>query len=192
MSQVALAIHNYESTHGTLPPAVVYGPDGTPLLSWRVLILPYIEQEELYKQFHLDEPWDSPHNIRLLERMPTTYELPGRKKKLIPPHHTVCHVFVGKGTPFEPGRSLTLKDFPDGTSNTLLVVEAGEPVPWTKPEEITYDPKGPLPELRGYFNRGFRACVADASRRNVLHGKTADQLRAVITRNGGEQLGPDW
>jgi len=69
-------MHNYESTHGQMPPAVVYGSDGQALHSWRVLILPYIEQGELYRQFKLDEPWDSPHNIQLLPKMPRVYGPP--------------------------------------------------------------------------------------------------------------------
>src|SRR5947209_4748780 len=119
-------MHNYHDTHGQLPPAVVYGADGTPLYSWRVLILPYIEQQELYQQFHLDEPWDSPHNRALLPLMPRTYAAPGRKARLLPPYHTVIHVFVGQGAAFEGREGLRLPgDFPDGTSNTLLFVEAG-------------------------------------------------------------------
>jgi hypothetical protein len=188
-----LACHNYEAVHGTLPPAVVYGPDGTPLHSWRVLILPYIEQDPLYKQFRLEEPWDSPHNLTLLERMPMTYGPPSLKQRLVPPHHTICHVFVGRGTPFEgPGGLKFAEDFPDGTSNTLLFVEAGEPVPWTKPEDIPYDPAGPLPPLRGLFKDGFRACMADGSRRHVRYDTREDVLRAAITRNGGETLGLNW
>jgi len=147
----------------------------------------------LYDQFHLDEPWDSPHNVRLLDRMPSTYAPPRLKQSLVPPHHTVCHVFVGPGTAFEgrDGLKFTV-DFPDSTSNTLLFVEAGEPVPWTKPEEIVYDPAGPLPPLRGLFRDGFRACTADGSRRFVHSDITEGTLRAAITRNGGESLGPDW
>jgi len=117
------------SVHGTLQPAVVYGPDGQPLHSWRVLLLPYVEQEELYHEFRLDEPWNSENNIRLLERMPAVYAAPGYKKSRLPPHHTVCHVFIGPGTAFEGPRGLPWSDFPDGQSNTLLIVEAGEPVP---------------------------------------------------------------
>jgi hypothetical protein len=63
MKQLGLALHNYAAANGHLPPAVSRGPDGKPLLSWRVAILPYLEEEQLYKQFHQDEPWDSPHNI---------------------------------------------------------------------------------------------------------------------------------
>jgi hypothetical protein len=186
-------MHNYHDTHGRLPPAVVYGADGKPLVSWRVLILPFIEQLDLYEQFRLDEPWDSPHNLRLLSQMPRTYAPPPGKAWKVPPYHTVCHVFVGPGTAFEGQEGLQFpSDFPDGLSNTLLFVEAGEPVPWTKPEDLPYDPERPLPELRCLFHDGFRACMADASRRFVPKRTNQATLRAAITRNGGDAPGPDW
>jgi hypothetical protein len=165
----------------------VYGPDGTPLYSWRVLILPYIEEQALFADFRLNEPWDSPHNIALLDWMPIIYAAPGRKKSLIPPNHTICHVFLGKGAAFEGNDGLKLdRDFPDGSSNTLLFVEAENSVPWTKPEEIPYDPTSPLPELRGFFKDGFRACWVDGSRTFVRLDSREAALRAAITRNGGE------
>src|ERR1700693_4889718 len=131
-------MHAYHSVYGRFPPAVVYGQDGRPLYSWRVLVLPYLEEQALYDQFHLDEPWDSPHNIQLLARMPTTYAPPGSKKKLAPPYHTFLHVFVGKGTAFESPKGETFTSFTKGTSETILVVEGGEAVPWSKPEDIPY------------------------------------------------------
>jgi hypothetical protein len=153
------------------------------------MILPYIEEDKLYKQFRLNEPWNSPHNIALVERMPATYAPPGRKKSLIPPNHTICHVFIGKGAAFDGQDGLKLDcDFPDGTSNTLLFVEAGNPVPWTKPEEIPFDPAGPIPELRGFFKDGFRACCADGSRTFVRFDSPEAALRAAITRNGGDEF----
>jgi hypothetical protein len=186
-------MHCYQDTHGRLPPAVVYGEDGTPLYSWRVLVLPYIEQGELYREFHLDEPWDSPHNLALLPRMPPSYAPPSGRAWKVPPHHTACHVLVGKGTAFEGQEGLRLPaDFPDGTCNTLLLVEAGEPVPWTKPEDLPYDPEGPLPDLRGLFHDGFRSCMADGSLRFVRKGTSESALRVAITRNGGEAQAPDW
>jgi hypothetical protein len=186
-------MHNYNDTHGHLPPAVVYGEYDQPLYSWRVLLLPYIEKKELYDEFHLDEPWDSPHNLPLLSRMPATYAPPPGKRRKAPPNHTVCHVFVGKGAAFEGREGLRLPaDFPDGTSNTILIVEAGEPVPWTKPEDLAYDPNGPLPELRGLFKKGFRAGMGDGSMRWITKDMSEATLRAAITRNGGDTLGPDW
>jgi hypothetical protein len=125
--------------------------------------------------------------------MPTLYAPPGRKKALVPPYHTVCHVFVGPGTPFEEGARITLAGgFPDGPSNTLLFVEAGDPVAWTKPEEIAFDPAGPVPRLRGFFNHGIRACWADGHRRDIPYDLDPAALRAAITRNGGEPRGRDW
>jgi hypothetical protein len=188
-----MAMLNYQAEHGRLPPAVVYGDSGQPLYSWRVLVLPYIEQESLYKEFHLDEPWDSPHNITLLPKMPGVYAPPSHKQSRVPPYNTVCHVFVGKGAAFEGREGLRLPaDFPDGVSNTFPVVEAGEPVPWTKPEDLVYDPDGPLPELRCLFNDGFRARMADCAGRFVRKGTSEAALRAAITRNAGDTLGPDW
>jgi hypothetical protein len=112
----------------------------------------------------------------------------------VPPHHTVFKVFIGKGAAFERGKVLRLgrDDFPDGTPNTLLIVEAGEPVPWTKPEDLAFDPTGPLPDLRCLFKDGFRACMADCARRWVRKDISEATLRAAITRNGGDTLGPDW
>src|SRR5439155_26925435 len=115
-----MALHNYQGEHGRLPPAVVYGEDGTPLHSWRVLLLPYIGQEELYSEFRLDEPWDSPHNLALLPRRPRAYAPPPGKMWKMPPDHTVCQVFVGRGAAFEGQEGLRLpEDFLKGTSNTF-------------------------------------------------------------------------
>jgi hypothetical protein len=185
-------MHNYEGVHGTLPPAAVRGKDGKPLLSWRVSILPYIEQNELYQEFHLDEPWDSPHNISLLERMPKVYA-PFSGKKTPQPYTTYYQVFVGKGTAFEGEEGIALSDFPDGTSNTILITEAGEAVPWTKPEDLPFDRAGPLPSLGGVFEDSLRVALADGSVRSLVKKALREaDVRAAITRNGGEQLSPDW
>jgi hypothetical protein len=183
-------MHGYEDQHGRLPPAVVYGADGKPLLSWRVLLLPYIEQQALYQQFRLDEPWDSPHNIQLLPMMPATYGIqPPSAARRAPAHHTILHVFVGPGAAFEGREGLRLKtDFPDGISNTLLVVEAGASVPWTKPEEPVYDPHGPLPVPKGGFRDHFRGAFADGSVSHIPYSVSESTLRALITRNGGENF----
>jgi hypothetical protein len=180
-------MHSYQDKHGRLPPAVVYGSDGQPLLSWRVLILPFIGQEELFEQFKLDEPWDSPHNIQLLPKMPFVFEPPPKVARGMPPHHTILHVFTGKGTAFEGKKGLSLKhDFPDGTSHTLLIIEAGPPVPWTKPENLVYTPDGPLPKLRATFRGQFRVALADGSAIHLSPKISEKTLRAMITRNGEE------
>jgi hypothetical protein len=170
----------------------VYGKRGKALHSWRVLLLPYLEQEKLYRRFKLDEPWDSPHNLQLLPLMPAVYAPPPGKLSRMPAHHTACHVFVGRGAAFEGRKGLRLPDdFPDGRSNTFLVVEAGQPVPWTKPQELRYAPDRPLPDLTGIFDDGFRAVMADGSARFIKKEISETTLRAAITRNGGDTLGPD-
>jgi hypothetical protein len=171
----------------------VCGQDGKALLSWRVLLLPFLGEEDLYQAFRLDEPWDSPHNVHLLRRMPLVYAPPRGKAGQVPPYHTICHVFVGEGTPFEDGKVLSLtKDFPDGTSFTFLVVEAGEPVPWTKPDDLRYEKDGPLPGLGSVFKDGFRVRMADSSGHWIKKGTSEATVRALITRNGGDTPGDDW
>jgi hypothetical protein len=147
LKQMVLAMYIYLDENRVLPPAAIWEGSGQPLLSWRVLILPYVEEEALFKAFHLNEPWDSPHNLRLLPRMPKIYAAVSTNKSPNP-YGTCYRVFTGKGTAFEGRRGLRLPDdFPDGTANTILIVEAAETVPWTKPEDLLYYPSEPLPAL---------------------------------------------
>jgi hypothetical protein len=181
-------MHSYAGDHGgKLPTAIVHGKDGRPLLSWRVLLLPYLGQESLYSRFRLDEPWDSPNNLPLLDQMPELYALPPRKARNVTPNHTVCHVFIGKGAAFENADVIALDDFPDGTSNTMLVFEGGEPAPWTKPDEIAFDPDAPLALPRAYFTDLYRIGFADGSVKHLSARTVKMSLRAMVTRNGGDR-----
>src|SRR5438477_510375 len=131
-------MHNYHDTYRHFPPQALTDKNGKPLLSWRVAILPFIEQDNLYRQFKLNEPWDSEHNKKLLETMPKVYASVNANTK--EKFETFYQVFVGKGTVFEPGEKISFPQIPDGTSNTLMAVEAGDSVPWTKPEDLVFDP----------------------------------------------------
>jgi hypothetical protein len=188
LKQIALAMHNYHSVYNRFPPAAVYDKDGKPLLSWRVLILPYIEQEKLYKEFHLDEPWDSEHNKKLLAKMPKTFAAPDAEAK---PGETHYLGFVGKGAFFEGKKGTTIADITDGTSNTIMVVEAAKSVPWTKPEDLPFDPDKELPKV-GFRKGVFQAAFADGSVRAMSPTISKKTLKAAITRNGGEVLGNDF
>jgi Protein of unknown function (DUF1559) len=195
LGQLAQALRAHNDQHGRLPPAFAYGPDGLPLLSWRVLVLPSLGQNELFNEFHLDEAWDSPHNLALLPRMPDIYAPPRWKRSKVPAYHTVCHVFVGKGAAFEGTEGLRVPaDFPDGSFNTFLVVEAGKPVPWTKPEDLPYDPEGPLPDLRGLFRDGFRAASAgdEGWVTFIKAGESEKKIREWIVRYDGDGPSSDW
>src|SRR5207244_3131425 len=103
---------------------------------------------------------------KLLPRMPSLYDLPGRKKAILGMGETVCHVFVGLGTPFSNPEGNSFAKL--NTSNTILIIEAGDPTPWTKPEDIPIDPKKPLTELRSVFKDMYRSVMADGSRRHVM------------------------
>src|SRR5262249_40381611 len=133
---------------------------GKPLLSWRVAILPYLDQGALYKQFRLDEPWDSDHNKKLLAKMPAVLEPPLRPDGWRP-NTTFYQVFTGDDTLFPPGKTVKITDVRGGRSGPLRVVEAGEAVPGTKPQDLPYDPTRPLPMLGGIFHEGFQAVMAD-------------------------------
>jgi hypothetical protein len=189
LKQIGLALHNYHDSFGKFPAAAITSKDGKPLLSWRVAILPYIEEEKLYREFKLDEPWDSPHNKPLLKKMPKIYEPLGVQTK--EPNRTFYQAFVGIGAAFEGTDGTRIVQFLDGTSNTFLVAEAGEAVPWSKPDDLAFDPAKPLPELGGLFKDGFHALYADGSVRFVKKGVKEETLRALITRAGNEVLGAD-
>jgi uncharacterized protein (TIGR03067 family) len=183
-------IHYADTNKRLLPGPAIMSKDGKPLLSWRVAILPFIEQEHLYKQFRLDEPWDSEHNKKLLAKMPEVYApIRGKTEE---PHSTYYQAFVGPGAAFEHGKQIRYPaGFPDGTSNTILLAEAGEAVPWTKPADLPFDPKKALPKLGGLFPDGFHVSMADGSIQWVHRGFDERELGATITRDGGEVLGPD-
>lgn len=193
LKQIGLGIHNYHDSHNGLPPPAVYDPSGRPLLSWRVALLPHIEGGELYREFKLDEPWDSPHNVRLVEKMPKVYQHPQASDA--PPGHTHYRVFVtpprakGPAAAFRPGaRGWGLSWISDGTSNTVLVVEARDAVPWTKPDELEYTSDTPLPKLGGHFPSVFFAAMADGSVRRFPTNLPEKTLRALITANGEERI----
>jgi hypothetical protein len=197
---ITFAFQDYARTHdGQLPPAASHAPDGRPLLSWRVLLLPFLDEEKLYKQFRLDEAWDSPHNVALLPCRPRIYaprsgRWPcGRRSD---PSSTFYQVFVGKKTAFEGSVGLRLEgDLLGGASKTVLVVEAGEAVPWTKPADLSYDPDRPLPPLGGVFTgegpfnsfgyrwrSGFHVGFGDGTERFFPADGGQAELHKLLTR----------
>ncbi len=188
LHQIGIAMHNYHNDFNTLPPAAILSKDGKPLLSWRVAILPYIEQQNLYQLFKLDEPWDSEHNKKLIPMMPKTYAHPAAPATA--PGMTHYQVFAGKGAIFGGPKSMNLSQITaaDGAVNTLLVCEAADPVPWTKPADLPFDPDKPLPKLGGLFATGFNAGFADSSVRHLKKDIDQQLLRALITATGGENV----
>jgi prepilin-type processing-associated H-X9-DG protein len=187
LEDLASAMHDYEGVHKHLPPAAFSEPEGKRLLSWRVAILPYLndpEASDLYREFKLDEPWDSDHNKQLLTRMPDIFVVPGKATQ---PGYTYYQVLTGPRTAFENPKGQTLDEFPDGLENTFLIVEAQNAVPWTKPDDLAYDPDKPLPRFGTHFG-GFNAAFADGSAQHIPANTDTTTLRGLITRNGRERV----
>ena len=198
LKQIALAMHNYHDTFKGFPPIYSVDKDGKPLLSWRVHILPFIEQQPLYQAFHLDEPWDSAHNKTLIARMPQVYRSPN---SVAEPGKTVYLGNAGKDGVFvpptegppQPPRGLSFAKITDGTSNTIMAVEANDAaaVIWTKPDDFVPRADNPLQGLVGMRPGGFLAALCDGSVRFIAATIDKNTLKALFTRSGGEVVGLD-
>jgi prepilin-type processing-associated H-X9-DG protein len=148
LKQIGLALHNYHEVYRSFPPAYVPDENGKPMHSWRVLILPFLEQKPLYDAYDFSEPWDSDTNIWLQDRMPPQFRCPSDDAPLS--SYTNYAVVSGAGCIFDGDKSARFRDVLDGTSNTLMVGEVSELwIPWTKPEDVDItqfprlnDPKG--------------------------------------------------
>jgi len=193
LKQIGLAIHSHESATGALPAWATADAQRKPLLSWRVAILPYLEQDPLYRQIRLNEPWDSEHNKQFHDKMPKVFEMPGKPAEA---GKTYYQAFVGRGAIFgkdaaQPTRFAQIKD---GASNTLLAVEAATPVNWMEPKDIDFaaGPNGFAPEgkVGGHFPGGFHALFADGSVRFLPLTVPAKDLQALITAAGAEVVPP--
>jgi hypothetical protein len=182
MSRLYEGFQAYEKKNHHLPPPAIYSKDGRPLLSWRVALLPYLGEEELYGKFKLDEPWDSPRNKKLSEKVLLPFDLPDS--------HGATHfqVFAGPGTMFDGKDGIAWNDVPDGREKTILLIEAAESVPWTKPADLTYAADKPLPKLGAFTKGGYYALFADGNVRFLPDETDPALLRKLITRSGGEAV----
>jgi len=194
LKQISIGASNKESATGYLAtgPYATDPTAGAPNsgLSFRVDLLPYIEQAYLDKQFRKDEAWDSANNRPLSNTSVSTLASP-----LDPPGTatTRYRAFVGPGSVFEPGKKVRLTDILDGSSNTIFVVSADEGVIWSKPEELNYTETGPLPKIgQKSFAGGTNVVLCDGSVRFLTNSTSDTVLRALITRNGGEVLPLDY
>jgi prepilin-type processing-associated H-X9-DG protein len=183
LRQLAIAMHNYLDAKKHFPPAVLYGPDGKTPYSWRVALLPYLGYSALYKQYRFDEPWDSPNNRKLLTQMPAVYRCPMEPAGS---QNTCYFVLTGPGTLFDGKKETAPKDVRDGFSYTLMLVEAKRGIPWTKPEDIPYNPDQPLPKLGGFFKGKINIAYADGSVWYLPDSIGEKMLRALITKDGKE------
>jgi hypothetical protein len=192
LKQLGLAIHNYESVHGHLPRDIV-DKNGKPILSWRVAILPYIEQDNVYKLFKQDEPWDSDNNKQAASVIIKTFLSPDATATSDANGFGLTNYrgISGPGAAFDPTakKALKIADFTDGLSNTIMVLETAELVPWAKPGDFPFDPKKDLPKINPVGNRDvFQVLFGDGSVRAISTKVDPKTLKALFTRNGGEVL----
>jgi hypothetical protein len=188
LKQIILAMHNHHDANKKFPAPAIADKEGKPLLSWRVHILPYIEEGELYKEFHLDEPWDSEHNKKLIPRMPAVYLNPSRN--YLGDGTTTYLLPTGEGTLFKDlTKPISLREIIDGTSRTIAVLEVAEEraVPWTKPDDLKFDANDPLAGLKGVRPGDiFLAAFADGSVLPIATDIDLSVFKAMLTPNGRE------
>ena len=188
MKQIELGMINYHDATKKFPLATGAAEEGKPLLSWRVHLLPYINEEGLYKQFHLNEPWDSPHNQKLIPLMPAVYAAAG--STVAAEGKTVYLTPRGPDTVYPADKQIGLREIDDGISNTINLVEVNDQnaVIWTKPDDYDVDRADLIDGLVGLRPRGFIAGFADGSVRFIAEDVDPQTLRAVFTRAGGETV----
>ncbi len=193
LNQLQLAFHCYHDVHGCFPPAYLVDDDGTPMHSWRVLILPHIEEEELYRVYDFEEPWNGPNNIRLADRMPTIYHCPSEPES---DSRTNYAVIVGEDTAFPFGKSTSYEDVEDGLGNTILLAEiADSDIVWLEPRDLAADQMSfrvnddELPSISSSRRRGPMVVTAGGvTAYEISERLRPETLEALTTVAGHEEL----
>lgn len=187
MKLLHLALINYLDAHKHFPPVAITDAQGRPLLSWRVAILPFLEQERLYKRFHLDEPWDSEHNRKLIEQMPDVFR---SFASAAPSDRTSFVVATGPGTVFEAPHGIKIGEITDGTSNTLLAWETDDEhaVVWTQPGDVTFDSEQPSAHFASAYPDGRLLLFCDGSVQFIKRPLDEEVIRRLVIRNDGKPL----
>jgi hypothetical protein len=200
LKQIGLALHFYHDQYGSFPPAVTYDQHGHPAHSWRVLILPFMDQQELYDQYRFDEPWNGPHNITLQDSMPTVYGCPSFLNNVEAGSELHTHLnrlssdaaIVSPDAVFNGQQTRRIEEITDGTSPTIMVAEVRQhAVHWMSPEDVT--PHQLLTDLRRTANEQhanhhhrLNACCVDGSVHWLMYDMDESRLHAATTPDGGE------
>ena len=189
MKMQSLAMLNYQSGYMHLPLREKNG------LSWRVELLPYFGYSDLYERFNLDEPWDSPHNIQLLEEMPEVYASPNVDLPLGYTVYQVPYTDIETNPDAKDlamfdtsGKTIPIGAVTDGTANTigLLEVDEAAAVEWTKPADWKFDPSNPKRDLGHLHPSYILVTLVDASSHRVPADISPEEFKAFITRSAGD------
>jgi hypothetical protein len=194
LKQIALAFHNYHDVYGTFPPAYIADEAGQPKHSWRVLLLPFLNQQALYDAYDFDESWDSPINAMVTETMLPVFQCPAEPVPRMPT--TNYMVITGPGTVFEGERAAAFRDIVDGTSNTLLIVEVtGSGTHWAEPvdldvSELVFPFASGENSLGSQHPGGSQAAMCDGAVRFLRNTMDSGTCKALVTKAGGEAVPP--
>jgi prepilin-type processing-associated H-X9-DG protein len=194
MHQLSMALMNYQYAFGSFPPACTYDKDGKPMHSWRVLLLPFLEQGDIYAKYDFNQPWNSPHNWKLIERVsPSIFRCPSTKGD---PGETNYLAVVGDETAWPTGKGISADSIKDGASQTILLVEvANSGIHWAEPRDLPFaqalqgvNPPHSKLSISGGHSGGVIVTFCDGHLEFLPNSTSVNLLRALLTRNGGEPL----
>lgn len=194
LKQIGLALHNYHDMHGTFPPAYIPDENGQPKHSWRVLILPYLEHQNLHQMYNYDEPWNGPNNAQLANMMPEVYRCPSDPVSVNTPAYLAIS---GTGTVFNNGEGSDFSSITDGTSNTIMVAEvAGANVNWLEPRDLDAATMSKAinatrdgGDVSSFHPGGAQVLFADGSVRFLSDNLDTATFSALLQRNDGQVVG---
>lgn len=205
LKQIGIALANYHDDYKSFPPAFVADPGGRPMHSWRVLLLPYLDQKELYRQYRFDEPWDGPNNSKLADQVSECYRCPTFVLKQQPFESDAPHVkyltnyvaLTGAGAAFDGSRSITLQDIKDSAKDTILIAEVRQySVNWMQPDDVSVNQliteiSQSNSDAHTVHVGGLHVLMADGSVRFITQNCDRATIRALCTIAGGETIPND-
>jgi len=209
LRRLAIALRAYRDDYGCFPPAYIADPSGKPAHSWRVLILPYMEEQPLYEQYDFSEPWDGPNNCKLTEQGVGAFHCPCSRSWLNGPAMTDYVAVVGKKTSWPGANPRKVEDIRDGTHGTIMLVEIDDShIKWTEPRDLSFEEalRDINPESgvgissqhvwdTGYFFPapiGVNVAFADGTASSLREGIPPEMLEGLLTIDGGETVETDY
>jgi hypothetical protein len=195
LKQIVLALHNYHDVYDSLPPTYVADKNGKPMHSWRVLILPYMEQKALYDQYRFDEPWDGPNNSKLAGQIKRAFSCPSEPHKpgSAASLETDYVAIVGDHTAWQGEKALDFTAFKDGTANTIFIVEVhNSGIHWMEPRDLHVSQMATVINAKhgqgigSPHPHGAQVGMADCAIKFLSDDTPADVLQELITIDDGK------
>ena len=208
LKQIGMALHNYHDEYGCFPPPCIADKNGRPAHSWRVLLLPFMDETQLYNEYRFDEPWNGPHNSTLAGRMPRLFHCPSDSPKDKDPARwmTSYVAVIGPQTMWPGDRPIAIPDITDGLDKTIGVVETfNSGIHWMEPRDLQVLQMAPIISSKsgqgissGHLKQGqgpsahaggATVLLMDGAVRFLPDTLPPDLIRALLTRNVGESVG---